>query len=254
MVMFQRARFLILLFRYALSFKLMLPLFLLSKWPRGWVSIKGTFVERNGEQKSFNQVKWEPVSLDRNSGGLGVKHLKIHRTSLLHKWLWRFDQEVETLWKIVIARCIFTITQDTAGAEESYGPHNTHMAEHQVVSQKQETVIFRPECATTYATSDSSLVGTLSSSSESEEDSDKLPLSLASFDFSLLFSFCGTLVVDSTAFDPFTSDDITPDEAGTGEETASGAPKSINFFLQDPVQKILELMKVLEMSHHDHQY
>ena len=76
----------------------------------------------------------------------------------------------------------------------------------------------------------SSLVGTLSSSSESEEDSDKLPLSLASFDFSLLFSFCGILVVDSSAFDPFTSDDITPDEAGAGEETASGVPKSINFF------------------------
>lgn len=75
-----------------------------------------------------------------------------------------------------------------------------------------------------------SLVGTLSSSSESEEDSDKLPLSLASFDFSLLFSFCGTLFVDSSAFDPFTSDDITPGEAGAGEETAGGAPESINFF------------------------
>lgn len=49
--------------------------------------------------------------------------------------------------------CIFTITQDIAGAEEPCGPHNTHTTEHQITTQEQETVRSRPECATTYAKS-----------------------------------------------------------------------------------------------------
>ncbi|GAV80420.1 hypothetical protein CFOL_v3_23881, partial [Cephalotus follicularis] len=74
-----------------------------------------------------------------------------------------------------------------------------------------------------------SFVGPLSTSSESEEESDTLPSPLASFSLSLLFSLCKPFTVASTALEPLDSNAAVPDEAGVSEEVI-GAPGSCNFF------------------------
>ena len=47
-------------------------------------------------------VNWEVVCQDKNSGGLGIKKLSILNKALLCKWSWRFMQETNALWNILI--------------------------------------------------------------------------------------------------------------------------------------------------------
>ena len=75
----------------------------------------------------------------------------------------------------------------------------------------------------------SSFDGPLSSSSDSEEESDRLLSPLESFIFSLLFSVSGSLTVPSANLAPLRSEEIAPGKAAPGEGPGE-APGSCNFF------------------------
>ena len=54
---------------------------------------------RNLEKKP-HLVKWATVCTDKKVGGLGVRGL--HK--LLGKWIWRFANERNSLWRVAIRR------------------------------------------------------------------------------------------------------------------------------------------------------
>ena len=53
-------------------------------------------------EKKPHLVKWSTVCLDRKMGGLGIKSLAILNKALLCKWIWRFANERDSLWRSVI--------------------------------------------------------------------------------------------------------------------------------------------------------
>ena len=56
----------------------------------------------NKEGKGLHLVKWQTAQLHKQSGGLGIRNLGLQNRSLLSKWLWRFNNEEEALWREVI--------------------------------------------------------------------------------------------------------------------------------------------------------
>ncbi|KAG2719696.1 hypothetical protein I3760_02G002200, partial [Carya illinoinensis] len=57
-----------------------------------------------GEEFKFHLVKWEQVCRPISGGGLGVRNLKMFNRVLLGKWLCRFANEHDSLWKLVVAK------------------------------------------------------------------------------------------------------------------------------------------------------
>ena len=47
-------------------------------------------------------VNWKTVCLEKSRGGLGVRSLSVMNQALLCKWCWRFANERESLWRMVI--------------------------------------------------------------------------------------------------------------------------------------------------------
>ncbi|WMV45676.1 hypothetical protein MTR67_039061 [Solanum verrucosum] len=54
------------------------------------------------ENKGYNLVKWVIVLHRKDKGGLGIRDLRKHNNSLLMKWLWRYTDEKQALWKDLI--------------------------------------------------------------------------------------------------------------------------------------------------------
>ena len=54
------------------------------------------------ENKGYNLVKWVTVLHRKDKGGLGIRDLRKHNNSLLMKWLWRYTEERQALWKNLI--------------------------------------------------------------------------------------------------------------------------------------------------------
>jgi hypothetical protein len=52
-----------------------------------------------GEGKKFHLVKWSQICQPINLGGLGFRNLRLFNKALLGKWLWRFGNEREALWR-----------------------------------------------------------------------------------------------------------------------------------------------------------
>ncbi|WMV55139.1 hypothetical protein MTR67_048524 [Solanum verrucosum] len=66
-------------------------------------ALRGNFLwQGNKIEKGFNLVKWSVVQQSKKNGGLGMRNLKVHNRSLLSKWLWRYNQEEQALWKEII--------------------------------------------------------------------------------------------------------------------------------------------------------
>ncbi|XP_022014076.1 uncharacterized protein LOC110913564 [Helianthus annuus] len=57
------------------------------------------------EVRKTNWVAWDYVTRSIKFGGLGISKLKTVNDALLVKWLWRFRQEEESLWRKVIMAC-----------------------------------------------------------------------------------------------------------------------------------------------------
>ena len=56
----------------------------------------------NLEQK-LHLVNWKTVCSEKNKGGLGVRNLSKLNQTLLCKWCWRFANERDPLWRMVIS-------------------------------------------------------------------------------------------------------------------------------------------------------
>ena len=48
-------------------------------------------------------VNWKTVCLEKSRGGLGVRGLSVMNQALLCKWCWRFANERDSLWRMVIS-------------------------------------------------------------------------------------------------------------------------------------------------------
>lgn len=52
---------------------------------------------RSDFDEGLHLVKWEIVQLNKISGGLGLRNLKVQNDYLLMKWLWRYVEEEQAL-------------------------------------------------------------------------------------------------------------------------------------------------------------
>ena len=53
-------------------------------------------------EKKPHFANWKIVCSEKNKGGLGVKSLSKLNQALLCKWCWRFANERDPLWRMVI--------------------------------------------------------------------------------------------------------------------------------------------------------
>lgn len=57
------------------------------------------------EHHRYHLVDWKLICRSLREGGLGMRSIKDHNRALLAKWLWRFGNERDILWRrVVVAR------------------------------------------------------------------------------------------------------------------------------------------------------
>ncbi|KAK3219375.1 hypothetical protein Dsin_013345 [Dipteronia sinensis] len=55
-----------------------------------------------GDKRSIHLVDWETLCRNRRNGGLGIGRIQDKGNVMLAKWIWRFGNEVEALWRQVV--------------------------------------------------------------------------------------------------------------------------------------------------------
>lgn len=55
----------------------------------------------DGDSKKTAWIKWKDLCKHKKEGGLGLKNVQLFNKALLCKWIWRFLQEDEVLWRKV---------------------------------------------------------------------------------------------------------------------------------------------------------
>ncbi|KAL4298144.1 hypothetical protein GQ457_12G026210 [Hibiscus cannabinus] len=64
--------------------------------------IIGRFIWGSEKGRGIHWVKWENLCKPKRCGGLGLVDIKVKNQSLLNKWLWRYGNEPDSLWRKVI--------------------------------------------------------------------------------------------------------------------------------------------------------
>lgn len=54
------------------------------------------------EVKKISWVAWDTVTKDIGDGGLGIAKLELNNNALIGKWLWRFLNDQQAMWRRVI--------------------------------------------------------------------------------------------------------------------------------------------------------
>lgn len=52
--------------------------------------------------KKINWVNWSTIVKEKEKGGLVIRSISSMNKALLGKWIWRFGEDQEALWKRVI--------------------------------------------------------------------------------------------------------------------------------------------------------
>ncbi|XP_047261029.1 uncharacterized protein LOC124894378 [Capsicum annuum] len=60
------------------------------------------FLWLGNKGKGTHLVKWQIAQLSKSNGDLGIRNLRLQNNCLLTKWLWRFGNEEQALWREVI--------------------------------------------------------------------------------------------------------------------------------------------------------
>lgn len=58
-------------------------------------------MEGNKENRCFHLVRWKFLISSKRIGSVGIRNLRLHKKSLLWKWLWRYNTEVKASWRKV---------------------------------------------------------------------------------------------------------------------------------------------------------
>ena len=67
------------------------------------VAIQRSFLwSGNSSKKDMPLVAWDIITLPKHLGGLGLGNLHHKNTALLFKWIWRFLNEPNALWRQVV--------------------------------------------------------------------------------------------------------------------------------------------------------
>ncbi|XP_022007309.1 uncharacterized protein LOC110906495 [Helianthus annuus] len=78
----------------------------LSKWKANTLSIgsRVTLIKSGGSDdvRKMSWVSWDVVTKPIRDGGLGISRLEMNNIALIGKWLWRFYNEQQAMWRRVI--------------------------------------------------------------------------------------------------------------------------------------------------------
>ncbi|KAL4310177.1 hypothetical protein GQ457_01G054770 [Hibiscus cannabinus] len=61
-----------------------------------------SFIWGSNSGRSIHWIKWDVLCRPKDFGGLGLYDLKVKNRALLNKWLWRYGNEPNNLWRRVI--------------------------------------------------------------------------------------------------------------------------------------------------------
>jgi hypothetical protein len=64
------------------------------------------FWQGGGTKKKYRLVRWDKVCTSKRNGGLEMKNLEILNISLLCKWWWKIEIELD-LWQQIMIKTIF---------------------------------------------------------------------------------------------------------------------------------------------------
>ncbi|TYK00226.1 LINE-1 retrotransposable element ORF2 protein [Cucumis melo var. makuwa] len=59
--------------------------------------------KNKNETNCTNLARWSTITTPKCKGGLGITNVKVINTALLCKWLWRFQEEKDSLWVEIIS-------------------------------------------------------------------------------------------------------------------------------------------------------
>lgn len=58
--------------------------------------------QHNQEKKGVHLVNWKTLTLRKQQRGIGIQILRKQNQSSLMKWLWRYSNQDQSLWRRVI--------------------------------------------------------------------------------------------------------------------------------------------------------